>query len=314
MKDIIVDGHCDSLNEAYKQKKNLDDINLMFNIKMVKKPYLQFLATFINDEILKDNINNGYRYGNNVINYFYNQYNILKEKYNLEIIKSKNDLENIDKETLGILLSTENGGIIGNDKENILRLYKKGIRVMGITWNNDNLLGCGALTKKDTGLTDFGKECIKVMNELGIIVDVSHTSYNTFYDIVNMSNKVIATHSNVYNIKNHPRNLRDNQICEIAKLDGIIGICLCKDFLGDNNVTIYDIVKHIDYIVNLVGINHVAIGTDFDGVEKEDLPTGINNVKDIYKIKDALKENSYDDESIYKIMGGNYIRYLKDNI
>ena len=99
MKDIIVDGHCDSLNEAYKQKKNLDDINLMFNIKMVKKPYLQFLATFINDETLKDNINSGYTYGNNVINYFYNQYSILKEKYNLEIIKSKNDLENIDKET-----------------------------------------------------------------------------------------------------------------------------------------------------------------------------------------------------------------------
>lgn len=315
MNKIIVDGHCDSLNEAYKAKKGLDDIELMFNVQKSRKPYIQFLATFINDDLLKDNINNGYIYGNKVIDYFYRQYNILKEKYSLVQIKCKNDIEKIHDNEIGIVLSTENGGIIGEDKQNIIKLYEKGIRVMGITWNGDNLLGCGAATKNDTGLTNFGKECIKLMNSLGIIVDVSHTSYNTFYDITKIADKMIATHSNVYTLKNHPRNLYDNQIREIAKLNGVIGICFCKDFLTNNDkASIDDIIEHIKYIVELVGIDYVALGSDFDGVEKEDLPVGIKGVEDIIYIQDELLKSGFTKTEAEKIMGKNYVSYLKNYI
>lgn len=314
MNNMIVDGHCDSLNEAYKEKINLDNNKLMFNIKKARKPYMQFLATFINDDAIKDD-NDGYDLGSRIIDYWYSQYSFLKESNNLIHIKNREDIDSLGDNKIGILLTTENGSVIGNNKENIVKLYERGIRIMGITWNGDNLLGCGALTKNDTGLTKFGKECIKIMNDLGIIIDVSHTSYNTFYDIINIANKVIATHSNVYTLKNHPRNLYDNQIKEIAKLNGVVGVCFCKDFLTSNeSATIDDIIEHIKYIASLVGEKHIVIGSDFDGIEKNDLPINITGVEDMLKIEEALGMNSFSKNSIENIMGRNYIRYLKNSL
>lgn len=314
---MIIDGHCDSLEVAYDNNWNLNNKELMFNIEDVKKylPYIQFLATFINTKYIEKNLENGYIRGNLILDKFDEQYLKYKKQYNLLKISNYQELLQVESESkLGILLTTENGAIIGDKIENIAKLYNRGIIVMGITWNDDNLLGSGALTKNDLGLTNFGVACIKEMNRLNMIVDVSHLSYKSFWDTCNYANNIIATHSNVYSICNHPRNLKDDQIKEIASRDGVIGICLYKRFVSDKKeVKTEDIVEHIEYIANMAGINYIALGTDFDGIEKDGLPDDIKGVKDINAIAEKLYKRGFKKEDINKIMRTKLYESIKKN-
>ena len=178
---------------------------------------------------------------------------------------------------------------------------------MGITWNDDNELGCGAKTLNDTGLTDLGIQYVKRLENKHIIIDVSHCSEKSFYDTLkNTTVPIIASHSCVKNICNHVRNLDDNQIKEIAQRDGVIGICFCRPFLTSNaNANVKDIVKHIDYIANLVGIDYIALGSDFDGVEEEHRLEDIKGVKNIHILINELYKYGYKKEDVDKITSKN---------
>lgn len=312
---IIVDGHCDTIEKAYDEKLQINDAQLMFNLKDVKEklPYIQLLATYISNDYVQKDVNEGFMRGKAIIQNWKKQYEQLKGTYPIvPITKEQHIHQALGEKVLGILLSTENGAIIGNKLEHIDYLYQQGVRVMGITWNHDNLLGCGALTKKDTGLTTFGKECIKRMNEVGIIVDVSHTSKQTFWDTIALANNVIATHSCVNALCEHPRNLEDSQIKEIANHDGVIGICFYKAFLSSSGkADIQTVIDHMRHLKNLVGPNYIALGSDFDGMEKEDLPMGIQGVKDINNIAITMRNNGFTSSEIEKIMGLNFVRVLK---
>lgn len=182
--------------------------------------------------------------------------------------------------------------------------------MMGVTWNDDNELACGAQTTNDTGLTKLGKDYIKKLEEKHILIDVSHTSKKSFYDILkNTNNPIIASHSCADAICHHRRNLSDDQIKKLAKTGGVIGICFCKPFLTNKNkATVKDIIKHINYIVNLVGIDHVTFGSDFDGVEEEHKLEDIRSVKDMNKIIIELQKEGYRKDEIEKITSGNFLR------
>lgn len=184
--------------------------------------------------------------------------------------------------------------------------------MMGVVWNEDNELASGAMTNNDKGLTNLGKQCVKELEKQQIIIDVSHMSKKGFYDTLEITNMpIIASHSCVNSICNHPRNLDDEQIKQIAKKNGVIGICFCKSFLTNKNkATVKDIVKHIDYIVNLVGIDYVAFGSDFDGLEKENELEDIKGVKDVNKIILELESIGYSKVDIEKITSGNFIRVM----
>ena len=312
-KNIIVDGHCDTLQMAYDEGLSIFDRKYSFNIKDVKciLPYIQFLSCFINS---KYNFkNNGFLRINAMLDKFYSEYE--NNKKNINLIKNKSDIKNnLDK--VGILLTIENGIALGNDIYNLRKLYNRGIRVLSLTWNDDNFLACGSHTKKDTGLTQKGKECIEIMNKLGIIIDISHVSKKSFYDICNITDKsIIATHSCVNSICKNVRNLTDAQIKIIAKRRGIVGVCFYKKFLLNNeNVTIDEIINHIEYISDLVGTEYVGIGSDFDGMDKSDMPVGISGVRDIRNIEEKLITRGFSKKEVYNIMGGNYIRVLKENL
>lgn len=150
------------------------------------------------------------------------------------------------------------------------------------------------------------------MEELNVLIDVSHLSEKSFWDVLGVCNKpIIASHSCIYALCGHPRNLRDNQIRQIARLNGTIGVNIYNKFLADGNkCDIKKIVEHIEYIVSLVGIDYVGIGTDFDGIPKEGKPEGINTVADIYKIFEELEKRGYCQEDIDKIAGLNHLRLL----
>ena len=292
MYNIIVDGHCDTLQRAFDE--NLSIFNTKFDFNMTNaefvKPYIQFLASFINTKY--DIGNTAYVRVNEMLDKFYKEYNENKNA-DIVLIDTKSDLQKIINEgKIGILLTIENGAALSGN------------------------LACGAFTKNDTGLTTKGRKCIKLMNNLGMIVDVSHISRKSFFDIINITDKsVIATHSCVNSLCENKRNLTDEQIKLIAKCKGMIGVCFYKEFLSNNKyVTIDNVVDHIEYISNLVGSEFVGIGSDFDGMENEDKPQDLKSVLDIKKIEEKLEKRGFSPKEINNIMGENYIRILNENL
>lgn len=305
---IYIDGHCDTLTNTFDEKNKINDTKYCFNTTDAKMiaPVIQMAATFINPKY-----QDGFKRANAVIDYY------LENRADTVIIKSKKDIKSvIENNKVGILLTIENGRAIDKDLNNIDILYKKGIRAMSINWNEDNLLGSGALTTSNLGLTNFGKSYLKNLEEKSIIIDISHSSEQTFWDTINCTTKtIVATHSCCYNLCNHPRNLKDNQIKEISKRNGIIGICFCSPFLkeyGRANVT--DIIKHIAYIINLVGDDYVGLGTDFDGVLRENTLSDIKRIRDIDILINALQNYGYKESTINKIMGENWLRVINSAV
>jgi len=280
------------------------------------------------------------------------------------MVYNSQDLEKaVKKKTFGTMMGVEGGHMIEDKLENLEALYKRGVRYMTLTWNNSTSWATSAWDEtlhKDSlahmGLTDFGKEVVRKMNALGMIVDLSHTGERTFWDAINTTSKpVIASHSCVYNLCPHRRNLKDDQIKAIAKNGGVIHLNFYAGFIDStyekkalafrstHKAEIDSLIKlnyqpdyagmiisekyptelssmlpplsvlidHLDYIVKLVGVDHVGLGSDFDGIEAP--PKGLKGVQDFPEITKALIARGYSKKDIYKILGGNFIRVLKAN-
>lgn len=247
------------------------------------------------------------------------------EKNNSDIFNITSTFDEIEKAVLDWKIAAVPSieGAYSLDNNNAIELvrqyYDLGIKAIGFTWNYSNALGEGGYkafadatgTRSPEGLTKLGEEVIKEMNKLGMIIDVSHLSEDSFWDVIKATEApIIASHSGVYNIKNHVRNLNDKQLKALAENGGVIGVVLYPDFLGDpDNVYIKDYVDHIDYIVKLIGIDHVGIGSDFDGAS---MPKDMKDSSELYKITEELVKRGYKDEDIKKILGKNTLRVIKE--
>lgn len=308
---ILVDGHCDTLSKALDEKSDLENREYCFNLIDANKktPCIQMMAAYIAPKYVDSGLG-GFNRAINILEQFKKD----KDKKEIINILNKDDLNKaINEKKIGIILTIENGSAISGDIKNIEKLYEKGIRVMSVTWNEDNRLGCGALTKNDKGLTKLGEEYIRKLEEKSIIIDVSHSSEKTFWDITKCTSRtIVATHSCAYTICNHPRNLKDEQIIEIANRKGIIGICFASHFLNQSGKSDSDdIINHIKYIKDLVGIDYIGLGSDFDGVDFDNMPSDIRGIKDINKLEEKMKMEGFTEEEINKVMGENWLRVLK---
>lgn len=313
---LILDAHSDTIKEALDDGLSIDDLKYSFNLTEAKEklPYIQFLASFVNPSFCLEK-DGGIKRVNDILDKFYFEY----DKYSnfLSVIRTKENLEDvINNKKLGVILTVENGSGISGDLKNIDLLYNRGIRIMSVTWNDDNELGCGACTNNDTGLTSIGKKYVKYLNKKNILVDVSHLSEKSFYDVSNITSKpIVATHSCANKLCSHHRNLKDEQIKEIARHNGVIGVCFYSKFLTKNVIaTADDIVNHIEYISNLVGTEYVGLGSDFDGICKEDLPVDLKGVKDIDIIFEKMRKRGFKEEEIEKISSRNFVKILEDNV
>ena len=309
---FIVDGHCDTIQVALDRNVDLEEESLSFNLKQAikKAPILQMTAAYISPKYEKS-----FQRACDIINHFERQ--VKKYPEELLQIKNKEDILKVEQEKkIGCLLTIENGRAIEDKLENVEYFYNKGVKVMSITWNEDNLLGCGALTKQDNGLTEFGKQYVQKLNEKKIIVDVSHSSERTFWDTMKINERpIVATHSCCYSLCQHPRNLKDEQIKQIARNDGIVGICYCTNFLSETGIAgTKEIAKHISHIANLVGVDYVGLGSDFDGLEENEIPTDLKNIGQIDNLVQELRKIGFQKEEIEKIMGENWIRTLDVSI
>jgi membrane dipeptidase len=214
---------------------------------------------------------------------------------------------------IAAVIGVEGGHSIENSLEKLENLYNSGMRYMTITWNNslDWAISHSDPNALTVGLSEFGRDVIRKMDSLGIIIDVSHVGIKTIEDILDVtSNPIIASHSGARAITNNSRNLYDWQIQDIANSGGVVGIVFYPNFLtGTNSATINNVIQHIDHIVNLVGIDYVAIGSDFDGIGRT--PLGLENVSKFPNLTLALLENGYSVEDVRKILGDNFKRVFE---
>jgi len=230
----------------------------------------------------------------------------------VEIAKSTSDLKRLKKEgKKAIFLCIENGYGLGKDLANIKKFADMGVQYITLCHNGDNDI-CDSAAKSQSehnGLSEFGKEVVQEMNRRGVMVDISHTSEKTSFDVLEISKvPVIASHSSVKALCPNVRNISDRLMQAIADKGGVIQICLYTYFLrSDGRSTVKDIVDHVDYIVKTVGIDHVGIGSDFDGGGGV---KGVNAANEMPQITIELLRRGYSEEEIAKIWGGNLMRVM----
>ena len=309
----FIDGHCDTLSKALDENMDLNKNDLQFSFDRANKlgGGIQIMACFVDTEFLNSK-NAGFIRCNNILGKLkeYEKNNnckvLIENKEEVEKAKKSNDTK--------VILSIENGSAISGNLDNVEYFYNQGVRMMSITWNDDNELGCGAKTRTDKGLTKLGNEYVKTLDKRNIIIDVSHSSEKTFWDVISIAKRpVVASHSNVYEICNNPRNIKDSQIKAIAKTGGIIGICFYSDFLNSNSrANVKDIVEHIKYIKKIVGINYIGLGSDFDGMNSKKTAEGLENISKVNNIIKELEIQGFSCEEIVKIMWKNWYRLLKN--
>lgn len=229
--------------------------------------------------------------------------------------------ENKRNGKFSVFLGLENGSPIGNSLERLKEFYDKGVRYMTLCHSKDNEIcdSCASDVKRWHGLSPFGREVVAQMNRLGMLIDVSHVSDETFYDVLKYSSKpVVATHSCCRALCNHPRNMTDDMIRALAAKGGVIQINFYPVFLEDGfdeehmfeatRPSYTRIVDHIDHVVRLVGIDHVGIGSDFDGIDVT--PEGMENVSMMPKLFDEMRLRGYSQEDIEKVASRNFFNVL----
>lgn len=216
----------------------------------------------------------------------------------------------VSEQKIAAILGVEGGHVIENDVSRIKTLYDFGMRYMTITWNNSTSWAVSAKDARSAtvGLSDFGKQVIEKLDSLGVLIDVSHVGKKTVADILATSkNPIIASHSGAYSVCPHYRNLTDEQILAISKRGGVIGVVFYPPFLAASGVaTIQSVIRHIDYIVKLAGVDYVAVGSDFDGIERT--PLQLTDVTHFPDLTMALLEHGYNREQVEKILGKNFLR------
>jgi membrane dipeptidase len=195
--------------------------------------------------------------------------------------------------------------------QDVKRWVGRGVRVVGPAWNTGNRY-CGGWDDAE-GLTDDGVELIQQLREHRAVVDMSHLKPEAFDLVLEVDDElVVASHSNAYALHPHRRNLSDEQIKRVAERDGLVGIVLFNNFLGEAPVTLDTIFAHIEHMVALVGPDHVGLGSDLDGGFPPSMaPQGIDSVADLRRIGEGLANRGYAEAAVENILGGNWIRVLR---
>jgi membrane dipeptidase len=238
----------------------------------------------------------------------------------LKVVRTSNEvIECIEQQVIAAVLHFEGAEAIDTDLDALHVFYQAGLRSLGLAWSRPNAFAHGVPFKfpgtPDTGigLSDVGCDLVRLCNELGIVVDLAHINENGFWDSAAITVKpIVVTHAGVHSLCPSTRNLTDKQLDAIGESDGLVGInfhvgFLRKDGHLDIKTPLTEILKHIDYVANRIGIDHVALGSDFDGAI---MPVELSDVSAMPKLIRLLKQSGYDHDSLLKITHRNWIRIL----
>ncbi|SHJ59533.1 membrane dipeptidase [Tangfeifania diversioriginum] len=364
-KVLTVDTHVDTpmalLNDGFDIGERNEAPRSRVDFVRMKEGGLDaiFFAAFTGQrERTPENTEAAYKRANDMIDATYevcNQYDEMTE-----VAFSSADADRIEAAgKRAIYIGMENGFPLGKDLSRVKEFYDRGVRYITLSHSSNNDI-CDSSTDRDgpehNGLSDFGEEVVKEMNRLGMMIDVSHISDKSFYDVIQLSDApVIASHSSVRAIAKHPRNMTLDMIKALAKNGGVIQICLLDDYVKDPDTTtvhyqkmqylrkiyndefesmsdekkeafrdlwrktqekypkelptVADLVDHIDHVKNLVGIDYVGIGSDFDG------GGGLADCEDVSQMPNITREmlrRGYTEDEIRKVWGGNFFRVFRE--
>lgn len=325
---FILDSHCDTPSQILRQR----DLSLDNELAHVDYPKLKrgnvdgaFFALYIPADMDTDDAKN---YLLRLMGGVKRTLAENPDKAALTVSMSQ-AVENKNKGLFSIFLGLENGSPLGDSEESfelLQKLYDAGVRYVTLCHSRHNQIcdSCACTTPKWGGLSPFGKRLVAEMNRIGMLVDVSHISDSSFYDVLACSTKpVVATHSSCRSLAGHPRNMTDDMIRELAARGGVIQINFYPIFLDSEFAARFSssgdldlerpsyklIADHIDHVVSLVGVDYVGIGSDYDGIEIT--PDGMEDISMMPKLFDELRSRGYSEEDLEKIAGGNFFRVLE---
>lgn len=281
----LFDLHCDTITKLFAENQQLFDGNSQVNIKKTEclDRWNQVFAIFIPDTMR----------GESALEYFLEVSRFYKHQIstNSELLSVKSNH----------LLSVEGGAVLAGNIDNIEILRENDVKLLTLTWNGENELGFGVSENK--GLKDFGRKCIKKLEQAQIVVDVSHLSDAGFYDVAcEITKPFVASHSNSRKICNHLRNLTDEQFSYISSVGGIVGVNFHSPFVCEKGDYISSLLAHIEHFLSLGGEKCLCIGSDFDGA---DIDEELNSIDKISALVDAMRRANYSDDLINDIMFNN---------
>ncbi len=302
----VIDLHCDTLSAIYNRRQRLLRNTGHFDLERAVKSgvKIQFLALFVGpheSSIALDKVKKQIE--------LY-QHEIESNKNLLYALRSIEDLySESENDTIGGILHLEGAEALGKDFGVMHSLYESGLRSIGLTWNNGNLLAQGIGEGPEAaGLTAWGREVVREMERMGIILDGAHISVKGFFDLLEVYNKPLAvTHANSRALCPHPRNLTDQQLLALGENGGIVGVTQVSDFVKDNKPAIDDLIDHIAYIADLIGVQHVALGSDFDGADD----VVMSGVEEYAAWPELLKRKGFNAAEVKMILYENALRVIE---
>lgn len=312
---LSVDTHCDT-PMGFARGGSLASRNdrQQVSIQKMQEGYLdaQFLAAFLSQgELTEEASKAAVEKCQNIISSIYTE--TAKHPDYCGIAVTEADALRLKAEgKRAFFIGIENGYGIGNDLSNIKKYFDQGVNYMTLCHSYDNAI-CNSSTHtadENKGLTDFGRKVVKEMNKVGMTIDLSHASMGTFWDVMKESKMpVVCTHSGAKDVFFHDRNLNDDQLRALAKNGGVIQVCIFASYMTPDRTktSIDDVITHIDHCVKVAGIDHVGIGSDFDGGGGV---IGCRGSNDMIMITVKLLEKGYTEEDLAKIWGGNWFRVM----
>ena len=300
------DLHCDTITECTIKGVPLSSNQLHIDLARARKysPWVQFFAVWTPDDLR----------GADAWKRFTQVYdNFLREiRLNAQTTAFCGNAAEIDEAVQArknvALLSIEGAACLCGRIDRLEEVWRRGVRMVTLTWNGKCETGDGCMVERDSGLSDFGREVVRRMDALGIVADVSHLSQKGFWDLAKETGKpFIASHSNSAAACPHRRNLKDDQFAEIVRRGGLVGLNFYPNFItGVGQANLMDLLRHIDHFLSLGGEDIIAIGSDFDGAS---MPDGVGGVQDMEKFYYILEHN-YGPVITGKIFYGNAYRFF----
>ncbi|WP_243292281.1 dipeptidase [Bacillus sp. FJAT-47783] len=282
----IIDLHCDALWKLAEENGKLSyehapELDTNKKRLLEGKIKVQCYAIFIEPEIKSDQ---KFQAALTQIDYFHQE--ILGKNKEMKHIKSWKDFDSLQDGEIGAMLTLEGVDPIGNDLSKLRLLFKLGVMSVGLTWNYANLAADGAQEPRGGGLTLLGREIVKLNNEYNVFTDVSHLCERSFWDVLEVADYPIASHSNARALCNHPRNLLDDQAKVMFNKGGLIHVVYHPLFLNESGeATIEDVIKHIDHLCSLGGVKQIGLGSDFDGIDQK-----VHGLEDASKTQNLINE------------------------
>ena len=305
----VFDGHCDTILRCYQEGRGFRANGGHLDLERMR-PYgrwAQFFACFGEPEDMP---------GKPLWQVFQEEVDLFRRQMKENADRVVHCRTAADAETawaqgkMAAFLSAEGAELLDCDVQKLEIAFGWGLRAVNITWNHENALSGTNVENPGKGLTELGCLFVKRMQELGMLVDVSHLSDPGFWDVMELMEKpIFASHSNSRKLCSHPRNLTDEQFTAIIRNHGVAGLNMCDEFLGEAP-TVDTLCAHVEHWFSLGGEANVSLGGDWDGISHP--PAGIDGIQDLYKLAERLLQMNYPEEQVNGLFYKNLMRVVRE--